>query len=115
VLFWSFINGIDPAVTKAVIAVESTGNPFAVNKNMDIGLMQIRAMYVPESKQQLLQSCTNVMVGTRILGRLKEKCKLCLDKTYVNWYNLGITGGKKLKRPLKFRYYKKIVAVMERK
>lgn len=114
ILFFSFLNNISPAVTSAVIQVESSGNQFAVGKSHgEHGLMQIRPEFVAETKQQLFNSCTNVMVGTRILGKLKEKCKLCVDKTYVNWYNLGETAGRKLKYPKKWRYYKKIVAVIE--
>lgn len=114
ILFWSLINGIQPQVTNAVISVESTGNVFAVgSSHYEIGLMQIRDKYVPESRLQLFQSCTNVMVGTRILGQLKRKCKLCIDKTWVNAYNLGWVGSRKLRYPKKWRYYKKIVAKLE--
>lgn len=113
VLFWSMVNGIDPQVTQAVISVESQENPFAMGSLDDSGLMQIRKKYVPESRLQLLQSCTNVMRGTALLRQAKTKCKHSIDKTWVNCYNLGITAGSRLRYPKKWRYYKKIIAKLE--
>lgn len=113
ILFWSFLNGVSPGVTNAVISVESNGNVFAKGKLDDTGLMQIRPKYTKFSQRQLFQSCTNVMVGTEILGKLKKDCKMCIDKIYVNGYNLGKTGAKKLKYPEKWRYYRKIAARLE--
>lgn len=114
IYFWSFLHQIDPAVTKAVISVESNGNPYAVSPDgKDGGLMQIRMKFVPESRIQLLNSCTNVMVGTSLLSIARKKCKHSIDKTWVNCYNLGITGGSRLKYPKKWRYYKKIMARIE--
>lgn len=113
-LFWSFMNGLDPRMTQAVISVESNGRVFAVGSSHgEIGLLQIRPQFVPETRLQLFQSCTNIMVGTRILGQLKRKCKLCIDKTWVNSYNLGITGARKLRYPTLWKYHKKIVARLE--
>jgi hypothetical protein len=115
IYFFSFINAIDPNVTKAIIQIESSGNQFAIGKSHgEHGLMQIRPQFVVETKQQLFNSCTNVMVGTRILGQLKEKCKLCVDKTYVNGYNLGERGAKKLKHPKLWKYHKKVIAMLEK-
>lgn len=108
ILFWSLINGIDPSVTEAVIKVESNYNQFALGKHGDSGLMQIRHKYVPETKLQLFNSCTNVMRGTELLRKAKEKCKHTVDNTFVVCYNLGITGGSKLRYPKKWRYYTKI-------
>lgn len=113
ILFWSYINAIDPAITKAVISVESNGNPYAIGAIGDSGLMQIRPKYVPESKLQLLVPCTNVMRGTYLLAQAKNTCKNCVDLTWVNCYNLGRTGCRKLKHPTKWRYYQKIVGVMK--
>lgn len=113
ILFWSFINGISPQVTNAIISVESNGNPFALGRVGDSGLMQIRPQYVPETQLQLFNSCTNVMRGTDLLRKAKISCKKCVDLTWVNAYNLGVTGAKKLKHPKKWRYYKKVVAKLE--
>lgn len=114
IYFWSFLHGVSPQVTEAVIQVESSGKVFAVGKSHgEIGLMQIRDKYVPETKLQLFQSCTNVMVGTRILGQLKKECPMCIDKVYVNMYNLGRSGSKKLRYPRLWGYHRKVLLAME--
>lgn len=108
ILFWSMFHQIDPSITKAVISIESNGNPKAVGQGRDFGLMQIRKQYVPYSKHQLLNSCTNIMVGTSILKQVKDSCKFCVDNTWIIGYNLGISGMKRIKYPKKFPYYVKI-------
>jgi hypothetical protein len=112
-LFWSLINGIDPQVTQAVIKVESNYNQMAVGRHGDSGLMQIRHKLVPESQLQLLTSCTNIMRGTDLLRKAKEKCKNCVDITWVNCYNLGARGCQKLKYPKRWRYYVKVTKEMK--
>jgi len=114
VLFFSFLNGIDPRITTAVVKVESNGNPFAVGKQGDSGLMQVRHQFVPESQKQLLQSCTNIQRGTDLLRKAKEKCKHKLNNTWLVCYNLGIKGGNKIKHPSKFIYYKKIISELKK-
>ena len=109
VLFFSLLNGIDPKVTNAVIATESSGNPMAMGLLGDSGLMQIRHQFVPESKLQLFNPCTNVMVGTRLLRQAKEKCIHKLDKTWLVCFNVGISGAKKIRFPKKFAYYSKVM------
>lgn len=114
VYFWSFLNGIDPQITKAIIKVESEGKAFAVSKDRhDYGLMQIRKKFVPQTKLQLLNSCTNIMVGTKLLAQAKNKCKHSVDNMFVVCYNLGIRGGSRLRSPKKWGYYKKVLAQME--
>lgn len=109
VLFFSLLNGISPDLTNAVIHTESSGNPLALGKFQDSGLMQIRPKFVPETKQQLLSPCTNIMRGTAILADLQSKFyRTMLDRSWVNCYNLGISGCKKLRYPKLFPYYKKV-------
>jgi soluble lytic murein transglycosylase-like protein len=114
VLFFSFLNGIDPKITKAVIKVESNENPFAIGTRQDSGLMQVRHQFVPESQKQLLQSCTNVMRGTALLRKAKEKCKHKLNNTWLVCYNLGFKGGNRIKHPSSFIYYKKIMSELKK-
>ncbi len=109
VLFYSFLNGIDPSMVNAVISVESNGNNFAVGSKGDSGLMQIRHQYVPENQKQLFNPCTNVMRGIHLLKQAKDKCKHKLNETWIICYNLGIKGGSKIKNPSKFIYYRKIM------
>jgi soluble lytic murein transglycosylase-like protein len=110
VLFYSLLAGIDPTITNAIIKVESTGNPLAVGKLDDSGLMQIRHKFVPESQLQLFNPCTNIYRGVQLLKQAKEKCTHKLEKTWVICYNLGIAGGRKIRHPKLFPYYKKVMA-----
>lgn len=113
VLFYSLLFGIDPRITNAIIQVESSGNPFAMGSKGDTGLMQIRHTFVPDSRVQLLNACTNIRRGVQILKYAKEKCVHKKDKTWVICYNVGITGGKKIKKPKKFKYYKKVMSFLD--
>jgi soluble lytic murein transglycosylase-like protein len=114
ILFYSFLNGINPEITKAVIEVESRGNPFALGTHQDSGLMQIRHQFVPETQKQLLQSCTNVMRGVAILKEARDKCKHQLNNTWLVCYNLGLKGGSKIKYPSSFIYYKKVMSQLKK-
>lgn len=76
--------------------------------------MQIRHQFVPETKHQLFQSCTNIMRGTAILAEAKKKCKHTIDETWIVCFNLGITGGSKIRFPKKWKYYKKVMREMEK-
>lgn len=110
IYFYSFLNGVDPRITQAIISTESNGRPYAVGAIGEIGLMQIRPEHVPESRLQLFNPCTNVKRGTAILKRAMNKCKHQLDHTWTICFNLGIAGGRKIKHPRKFPYYLKIVS-----
>jgi soluble lytic murein transglycosylase-like protein len=110
ILFYSLLNNIDPNITKAIIKIESNGNPFLIGKNGDSGLLQIRHQFVPESQKQLLQSCTNIKRGVELLKQAKDKCVHKLNNTWLVCYNVGISGGKKIKRPTNFIYYKKVMS-----
>lgn len=114
VLFYSFLAGIDPNLTTAVIQVESRGNPFAVGKLDDSGLMQIRHKFVPETQQQLFQGCTNIRRGVELLKQAREKCKHKLNNTWLVCYNLGTRGGAKIRHPSSFIYYKKVMREMQK-
>ena len=114
VLFYSFLAGIDPRITQAVIQVESRGNPFAVGRLDDSGLMQIRHKFVPETQQQLFQGCTNIKRGVTLLKQAKDKCKHKLNNTWLVCYNLGIKGGQKIRHPSSFIYYKKVMKEVQK-
>ena len=114
ILFFSFLNGVDPNITNAVIEIESNGNPLAVGGKGDSGLMQIRHKFVPETQKQLFQSCTNVMRGVAILREAKDKCKHQLNNTWLVCYNLGLKGGSKIRYPSSFIYYKKVMSKLKK-
>jgi soluble lytic murein transglycosylase-like protein len=109
IIFYSFLAGINPQLTQAVINVESNGNPYALGKLGDSGLMQIRHKLVPETQQQLFQGCTNVKRGIELLNQARKKCKHQLNNTWLVCYNAGLKGGSKIKRPTSFIYYKKVM------
>lgn len=109
ILFYSLLNGIDPTITQAIIRVESNGNPTAFGGKGDSGLMQIRHQFVPETKLQLFNPCTNIRRGVQLLKKAKDKCKHKLNKTWLVCYNLGLSGGAKIKHPSSFIYYKKVM------
>jgi len=113
-LFYSLLAGIDPQITKAVIEVESKGNPFAIGKLGDSGLMQIRHQFVPETQQQLFQGCTNIKRGVYLLKQAKNKCKHKLNNTWLVCYNAGLKGGLKIRHPSKFIYYKKVMEEIQK-
>lgn len=111
IYFYSFLNGIDPQITKAVIQVESNGNPYALSKDKhDGGLMQIRKKYVPETMRQLFNPCTNVKRGTALLKQAMDKCKHKAENTWLVCYNVGVAGGNRIRWPKKFPYYKKVMS-----
>lgn len=110
VLFFSMMNGIDPALTQAVIKVESNGNPYALSPDkLDGGLMQVRIKYVPESRLQLFNPCTNIRRGTFLLAQAKKRCKHTIDNMWLVCYNAGVRGGSRLRFPRKFPYYVKVM------
>jgi soluble lytic murein transglycosylase-like protein len=113
VLFYSLLSGIDPTITNAVIKVESDWDNFAVGNAGDSGLMQIRHQFVPESQQQLFNSCTNISRGVSLLKKAKDNCKHKLNNTWLVCYNLGLRGGSRLRHPARFIYYKKIMSQLK--
>ena len=69
---------VDERLINAIIQVESSGNPSALNRNAngseDIGLMQINSSWLPVlgrygiQHHHLYDPCTNVHVGTWVLA-----------------------------------------------
>ena len=76
-------NGLDPALVKAVVAVESAFDPRAVSPKGAVGLMQVvpatgeRYGLAADAKrsvvQKLLDPATNVRIGTRYLADLVKR------------------------------------------
>ena len=91
-------NGLDPAFVKAVIAVESAFDPFAVSAKGAVGLMQVipetaaRYGLAPDSRKSIVDKlrdpATNVRIGTRylrdLLARYENDLRLALAA-----YNAG--------------------------
>jgi soluble lytic murein transglycosylase-like protein len=72
--------GINPALLRSIVKVESGWNPHAIARNsdgsVDIGPMQVNSRWLPSlaargvSAKDLADPCNNVYVGTWILANL---------------------------------------------
>ena len=70
---------IPASLIRAVAKVESSGNPYAVNRNrdgtFDLGYMQINSRWIPSlrkyaiTERSLFDLCTNVYVGAWIMAQ----------------------------------------------
>lgn len=101
--------GIDPNLATAVAIQESSLNPRAVGAVGEIGLFQIRPKYSKFSTEELFNPIINITQGLIMLQFAKKYCKHKVDRTWLVCYNLGVTGGLKIKYPKKFDYYKKVM------
>lgn len=106
----SIYSGIDPQVALAVADVESKFNVNAVGQLNEQGLYQIMPGFSKYTVKQLKDPIINIREGMRMLKYAKDNCKHKEDKTWVICYNLGVSGGAKIKLPKQFIYYKKIMA-----
>jgi hypothetical protein len=110
ILALSLNAGIDPNLVHALVKHESNYNPNAIGLVGEVGLLQIRPEYVPETPEQLKDPCTNLKRGIQLLKHARRYCKHQEDETWINCYNLGITGAEKVKYPKLFPYYKAVMA-----
>lgn len=88
---------IEPSVLKAVITVESLGNPKAHNeKEGAVGLMQLRHIVYNGicgmTKEEAFDPQRNVACGTLYLKHLINKYSGNLEKA-LHWYNNGYKGN----------------------
>lgn len=70
---------VDKRLIHAIIQVESSGNPSALNRNAngteDIGIMQINTSWLPTlarygiDRHHLYDPCTNIHIGAWVLAR----------------------------------------------
>lgn len=100
---------IKPELALAVATQESSLRPNVVGSVGEVGLFQIRPEYSKFSRNELFNPVVNILEGLRILKSAKTRCKSKVDYTFVNCYNLGITGGSRLKNPKQFEYYTKVM------
>lgn len=107
---YSAINGLDPALVKAVIKVESNWDSSAIGRHNDLGLMQIRQHIVAphRTKKELLNPFVNVTEGIRHLGWTKKHCKHKVELSWLSCYNMGVSKASSLKHPKEFDYVKKV-------
>lgn len=88
-------HGIDPAIIKAMIQIESGGDPEAVGDDGEsIGLMQIQPRYHAQRLKEgesLLDPEVNVRVGCEILSEIMDEYGT-LDEA-LTVYNAGYDTG----------------------
>lgn len=101
--------GIKPETAIAVAKVESSLNAEAIGSFGEVGLFQIRPEYSKYTAEELKNPAINVLEGLRILSEAKSRCKHQEGKTWLNCYNLGITGGARIKHPKLYPYYLKVM------
>ncbi|MCK4522016.1 MAG: transglycosylase SLT domain-containing protein [Nanoarchaeota archaeon] len=93
---------VDERIVRAIIEVESSGCPFAINKDGDTGLMQIlpptaKALGYEGSRLGLFLPANNVFYGTKFLSHLLKNYPL---EAAIMQYNLGETKYRKgLRKP----------------
>ena len=103
---------VSPELAVAVAKTESSLNPSAIGPRKEVGLFQVRPEYSKYSAKELLIPHINIQEGLRILAQAKSKCKHQLVESWLVCYNVGISGGAKIKYPKKFKYYTKVIARM---
>jgi hypothetical protein len=112
ILLISFLSpqyNIAPETAIAVAKTESSLNPSAIGPLKEVGLFQVRPKYSKFTSEELFDINTNIHEGLRILSEAKRNCKHKLERTWLNCYNLGISGGAKIKHPKRFPYYLKVM------
>jgi hypothetical protein len=101
---YSRMNGIDPNLTRALIYVESSGDPAAVSPKGAQGLMQLMPSVASEmGVSNPLDPAQNIFGGTRYLGGLLnrfERVDLAL------WaYNAGPTSVRRKRLPRETKHF----------
>jgi soluble lytic murein transglycosylase-like protein len=109
ITFYSLVNGIDPDLSFKIARVESNMNPNAISKTGDGGIFQLNNRYYRfHNPNWVFVPHTNIALALKTLGTLKNKCIHRDRDSFVICYNVGLSGAKKIKRPMLNNYYVKI-------
>jgi len=107
--------GVSPTLLWGIAKVESSFNPFALNKNTngtyDIGIMQVNSSHIPklkkiglEDERMLWDPCYNIYVGAWVLSH-------CIRQHGYTWEAVGcynaVTSWKRV------RYSQKVYKALE--
>lgn len=107
ITYYSSFYGFDHKVALAVAKVESNYDQQAIGKHYEIGVFQINPKYHHDPKE-LKNIHVNIQTGIQMLKNAKDNCKHKELHDYLVCYNVGITGGSKIKKPRQFDYVKKV-------
>lgn len=116
ITYYSFIYGIDPKLSLAVVEIESGFNSQVIGITQDVGLFQLNPKSFPQyTKKQLLNPQTNIELGIKYLVKMKKECKYKEDNLFLLCYNYGVKNANKVKHPELWPYTKKVFLVMSEK
>ena len=100
--------GIDPALVRAVAAIESRYDPHAVSNKGAVGVLQVMPINYLGDPNKLKNISINVPEGIKLLVKYREVCDHKDNYTWLVCYNRGRTGGSKVTEPHKDAYYLKV-------
>jgi len=104
---------VPPDLAMAIVQYESSFNLTAKGAAGEVGLFQLLPSSFPEyTEKQLFNPETNIKLGIRYLADMKESCVYRKNYQYTICFNLGPEKAKKVKHPMQFPYYKKIMENM---
>lgn len=102
-------HNIDPLLVKAIIVVESRGNPYMIGSQGEVGLMQIHPRW---HRNVTAEIRGNIELGVSYLAHVRERCR---DRypglTWLVCYNNG--PNRTVEDPANTKYYKKVMTVYE--
>lgn len=115
IMLYSAEYGIDPRLALSIAETESSFNQKAIGLHNERGLFQILPAYSVHSENELSQDIhLNIKEGLKKLKEAQLRCKHQEDFQWVVCYNLGMTGGSRIKYPALWPYYKKVRSKFEK-
>jgi len=109
ITYYSTLYHFDTKLALAVAKVESNYDQSVIGSHSEIGVFQINPRYYHDPKE-LKNIHVNIQTGIKMLKDAKENCKHKNQHDYLVCYNLGMTGGSKIKNPKKFEYVIKVTS-----
>ena len=106
---------INEKLVIAVIEHESQFRQYVVSETNDRGYMQLNPDSFPQySLDELFDPRINISEGVKYLAKMRRQCPHKVDDTFIICYNLGVTGGSRVKHPKLFKYYKETMKLVNR-
>lgn len=108
ITYYSALYHFDTKMALAVAKVESNFNQSAIGKHLEVGVFQINPRYYHDPKE-LKNIHVNIKTGIQMLKDAKQNCKHQNQYDYLICYNLGMTGGSKIKNPKQHEYVIQVI------